>query len=423
MPRWIRPTRGTLAAINALTKNKPGRLLASIRDAVAANRRVWVEQTDATLRGLCWHDEVQPMINTAIAELGSGSGSTEYLITNPSIAGATTAQPGASVTLTASGGAYLWGGATGITYEWDYNGSLSTGVALAINAAATAGGVVTAKVRAKGTGGTVSDWVTHTLTAVANQAPSATGVTINLPATVTRGSTYTVTISGGSDADGTIATRTLTSPVGCTLSGASASTVNLTVNNDATSVSVTPVVTDNQGLSSVNGLAITRGGAAVVQPTGASGSKASGTHTVTIPAGVSSYTLVRNGGAGTAAVAGTTCSGGTTYHTAGQTGQIFTDGGWNTFTYSTTGCWNDVGLGAGVPTVYMGAASGGSAATAGAATTTSSGGTQIDSAAGAATGVTTAPAATSVVKSKDPATALTLTVVVAANGGTWIANW
>lgn len=56
--RWIRPTRGTLAAITALVKNKPGRLLASIRDATVGNRRLWVEQVDGSLKGLAWLDDL-----------------------------------------------------------------------------------------------------------------------------------------------------------------------------------------------------------------------------------------------------------------------------------------------------------------------------------------------------------------------------
>ncbi len=493
--RWIRPTRGTLAAITALVKNKPGRLLASIRDAAVGNRRLWVEQVDGSLRGLAWLDEVS-----------SGGGGGGSLVTAPTISGSTSAAAGSSVTLTASASvsAFADTGTTIAKYTWTKPDATTVdGATLAVTASATVGGTVTVKCRATDTIGNVSADKTFTLTTAANQAPSATGVTINLPATITRGSTYAVTISNGTDADGTIATRTLINPHGCTLSGSSGSTVNLTVNNDATSVSVTPVVTDNNGLSSTNGVAITRSGASIVQPAGTSGLKSTGTHTVTVPAGVSSITIAGNGGAGMAAVpasavtvnaakytfptvininSGTIslsvgfyvcCStslitvsyeinlAANTCNIAGIAGtMIINDGStkrWranvnfgdsNGRTYrrvvnvngGDVQVWNENADDAGVVGVvgfkrstYGYGTPGGadyiitsttsqlsSPGTAGAATTVS--GAASHTFAGAATGVATTPAATSVVKALNPATANTLTLVVG-SGGSCRVDW
>ncbi|WP_287601182.1 hypothetical protein [Thiothrix sp.] len=428
--RWIRPTRGTLAAITALVKNKPGRLLASIRDATVGNRRLWVEQVDGSLRGLAWLDEVSS---------GGGSGGGGSLVTAPTISGSTSAAAGASVTLTASASvsAFADTGTTIAKYTWTKPDATTVdGATLAITASATVGGTVTVKCRATDTLGNVSADKTFVLTTAANTGPSATGVTSNLPATVTRGSTYSVTFSGGTDSDGTIETRTASNPVGCTLSAASGSTVNVTINNNATSVSYDVRVTDNQGLQSTNSVTISRSGASIVQPSGSTGALPLGTSTVTIPAGVSSVSVSARGGAGTAAVAavaGTTCPDDGRYYFAagtylggpiGSAGVYYPD--FYTVAGSTapvSGCyWVNCNLSDGNGHYcWGGAATGGSAAvagTAGSATTVS--GAASATFAGSATGVAIAPAVTTQVLTLNPATSNTLTVV---NNGSATLNW
>ena len=136
--------------------------------------------------------------------------------------------------------------------------------------------------------------------------------------------------------------------------------VGVTIHNDATVVSFIVNVVDSAGLESNDTITISRTGSNVVQPTGDSGQLTSGTHSVTIPSGVSSISITGNGGAGLLAAPGdpTNISGAVTH----------------TF-------------------------------------------------AGSAYGVTTAPAASTIVKAVNPTSTNTLNVMVATNGGSLRIQW
>lgn len=77
MIRWLRATRGTLASITALTKNKPGRLMYSVRDALPGNRKLFVENAAGGLDALAWESHKHSPadligLNAAVTGLFSG---------------------------------------------------------------------------------------------------------------------------------------------------------------------------------------------------------------------------------------------------------------------------------------------------------------------------------------------------------------
>jgi hypothetical protein len=374
---------------------------------------------------------IATMISTALASWsGGGGGNGEYLITTPTVSGNTSAQAGASVTLIAASSAYLWGGSAGITYEWTVGSTVTTGATLALTASATVGGTVTAKCRALGTGGTTSASVTTTVTTSANNPPVVTGVTTTLPASVTRTSAYNITISGGSDPDGGAVSYALSNPVGCTLSAtATTGAVTVTVSSTATAVSFDVKTVDAQGLQSTTAITISRSGASVGQPSGTTGALPAGTSTQVIPAGISSITVISNGGVGPITNTATVPAGfGSSpsvnpliYNPATPVFTTFDGYGckWTyTYTGSTTlGVNNYSGVdchGATMaPTMQF-------AIGAGSATTVSDGGTTLVTSPGAAAGVRTYPAPITQVIALDPSISHALTIV---NNGSCTINW
>lgn len=55
---WPSVTSGTLSQIELLEKNQAGRLLASLKESLIDNQRVFVEMEDGTLRALAWEKPV-----------------------------------------------------------------------------------------------------------------------------------------------------------------------------------------------------------------------------------------------------------------------------------------------------------------------------------------------------------------------------
>ncbi len=294
----VRVTRGTKAQVDALTKNKPGRLLASILDAVTANQRMYVEMPDKTLRGLAWEGEGS-----------SGSADGVYLVTKPKITGSNAGAIGGAVTLTASGSASAFNNDTDtpttVLFNWTLpDGSKVNGQhGVDVPVAGTEGDVLTVRCQAEDSLGNKSQVVEHQITISANQPPSAALVVHDLPDTVVKGETYTVNLSGGTDADGDAITYELSSLIGCSASSDSGitSSVSITVDNNSTTLSFDVSVRDAAGLLSLDSVSVSRSSEEISNPSGSTGLLSEGTHTVSIPAGVDAITITGNGGAGTAA--------------------------------------------------------------------------------------------------------------------------
>jgi hypothetical protein len=232
-------------------------------------------------------------ISNAISGGGGGGGTAGNLITAPTISGTTSAQAGQSVTLTASGSAYLWGGSAGITYRWTKNAVTTDGSTLSVAAGETA------SVIALDANGNKSPTASQTITVSTNAPPSTPTIVTAIPATVTRGSTYPVAFAANDPEGGTV-TFAITNVVGCT-----ATSTSVTIDAAATSISFDVRAVDAQGLQSVAALAVSRSSGNVVSPTGDITVPAGTTRTIVIPAGTAgTVTLDGNGGAGKLATAG-----------------------------------------------------------------------------------------------------------------------
>lgn len=337
-----------------------------------------------------------------------GGGSSSPLITTPTITGNTSAPAGTSVTLSASSSAYLWGGSTGIGYEWTVNGVTSSGAAKTVTASATVGSTVIATCRAVGSNSTTSASASYTVTTSANTAPVSTGVVCawSNATSNTRNSSYTGTLSGATDTEGGALTYSITSPVGITItSQPNASGVfGYTVTAAATAISFAATVADSAGLTSA-AKTITYPGT-IAQPSGTSGALPIGTSTVTVPAGVSSITITSNGG-------GCNISGLTT-----AICQQYLNPAYEVVSGYPDGCWNVIyGIYDGRGMAHFGLAP------AGEATTVTAGGSIIATANGSAANVLPAPSPATTVIAKNPATALVLTVSVAQRGGAATLTW
>ena len=70
MTKDIRITRGTQAKVDALTKNKHGRIVASISDTDATKHRVYIE-VNGTHKGLAWKTEVDAKANSDLSNVGT----------------------------------------------------------------------------------------------------------------------------------------------------------------------------------------------------------------------------------------------------------------------------------------------------------------------------------------------------------------
>ena len=320
----------------------------------------------------------------ATGEKGDTTG-TGNLILSPTIAGALSALAGQSVTLTASGSQYLWGGNTGITYRWTKSGVTTDGATLSVAAGESV------SVIALDANGNTSPAVTRAVTVSLNAAPNVTALANTLPARLTRGTTYTYVLSGATDDLDAASTlqyqidtaassgiNTLT-----TANGTNGKSRGFTVNQNATAVVIVVYVVDTAGLESAR-VTITRDNSQLDTPILSSGVLSSGTHTVNVPVG--NYSITGNGGIGSMYVGSGNCE---TF--CNEAGCVTYNCDENAF--------------------YPGAP-----------TTVKNGSTLIQSFAGASSSdYSTLPASTTVVK--QAAAALTLTVVVAASGGKCKIDW
>lgn len=282
------------------------------------------------------------------------------LVLSPVITGPTSGLVNSIVTLSASGSISVFDniGATISKYIWiKPNGLIVEGDTINVQLSE---GINKVGCKAIDSLGNISNIVYKNVTTV-NQYPSGVNVTTTLPSVVTRGSTYTITISGGTDPDGNSVMYNISNVAGCTfstLTGISNSTA-ITINNNTNSIAFDIRVMDNNGLTSLDVISVSRSGANVVQPTGSSGNLSSGTHVITIPIGVSNITIEGNGGGS---------AGGQVYNTT-LTGSV-------THTFP-----------------------------------------------GSPSGTSTPPAATTLVKSVDPSKVDLITCNVATNGGTLKILW
>lgn len=393
--RWLRATRGTLAAVLALTKNKPGRLLASTLDPDASKHRLYLEIAGA-LRGLAWQDE--------ITAGGTSGGSSGNLITTPVItAPASVSSSGAATFSVTAAASPLLVNVTIARYEWAVNGAAlpDTGATVAVNKAA-AGASVTIRCRAVDSVGNSSAWAEKTVSTSPNAAPDATSVALvavstgAYPTTLKRSTTYALKISGGADAEdlypADYAFRNVTGALVANVqktalaSSSAQATFDLSVSAGVTLVKFDVVVIDALGAES-SPKSFLWDGTNLQDAGGTSGVMTSGTYTVVVPAG--QYSIRGNGGLGSMHV-GTGCCCVTDCNDAGCV------------TYN---CDDDV---------YY----------AGAKTTVKAGATTIQTFNGSAatsSGYKVLPALSTVVKTA--ATQTTLTVSVAASGGTCEIFW
>ena len=352
---------------------------------------------------IVWHEGYLPQLIAALTNAGlgqSGSGSAGYLITAPIITGATATQTGQSVTLTAGGSQYLWGGSTGITYRWTRGDGTKVDAAT-INA--IPGEAVS--VIGRDVNGNMSISVSRTVDLATNAPPNVTNLTHNLPSRLTLGQTYNYILSGATDDHDSAATLTYNIDtakcVGIASNTYSGNQRSLIVATDATSVSLVVYVADSQGAESVR-KTFTWDSTQLDKPYLGSGVLTTGVHTVNVPAG--DYTLIGRGGLGSSYMAGGGCSG--TY--------CYDNGSGGTDCVS---CLGGAGSDCGCDPEYE-------AYMAGDKTIVKKGATTVQSfngsAATSAAYNTLAPLTTVV---KTAATAITLTITVAASGGQCEVVW
>lgn len=387
---WTRATNGTLGAITALAKSLPGRLFFSGKEESLTAQKIFVERSDGSLRELAWKDEVSASIASAIDAIPEPASS--HFINTPVINGASTSTAGSTVALTAVIPEYVWGGISGVSVKWLMpDKSIRSGTSLTLTTPATIGEEIRVECFAEGTSGTTSGKRLHILSAAANSIPSVANVVSNLPANLTLGNSITVILSGATDVDGEALTYVLTNLIGCAVNVYETSgSFILTVVANATQVSFSARARDSKGAQSSSEVTFTRGAANLIQPTGTSGNLSTGTHTVVVPIGVSTVTLIGNGGAGVAYVACT------------PSYNQWCDGDSGCYSYS-AGCY------------------GGNAAAAGAATGIS--GAVSHTFSGAASGVASVPASSTAVYGVPTNTTKTLTIIVAGSGGNARVNW
>lgn len=328
-----------------------------------------------------------------------GNSANNNLITVPIITGATGALAGQSVTLTAAGSAYLWGGSTGITYRWTKNGVITNGATLSVGAGETA------SVIAIDANGNTSPAATRTIAVSTNSPPNIDALAHTLPARLTLGSVYNYILSGATDTEDASASLTynvdLVASSGIaaltTVSGTNGTQRGFTISPTATAVSLVVYVTDSMGAESAR-KTFTWDASKLDAPYMGSGVLTAGTYTVNVPAG--SYTIIGRGGLGSSyqEESGGGCSGTYCYDSNGTTECTCLGG-------SGADCGCD-------PVSYY------TAYNAGAQTLVMQGETTlatINGSAATAAGYNVLPALTTVVKTA--ATAITLTITVAANGG------
>ena len=239
-----------------------------------------------------------------------GTASNCILVTSPIITGSATASVGTSVTLTASGSHSALEDDIRVSiakYTWTKpDGTTVDGASLTVTANATTGGTVTVKCKATDTLGNVSADTAFTITSTAaNTLPTTPTIVTDLPASIVRGSSYTVKMAA-TDADGDAITFNAINVVGCSasqLTGITAAAgVTVTVDPQADTVSIGFKAVDSKGGQSTNALTLTRTGNTVTNPTGTTGFLTTGqTHVISVPNWADTATFTGNGGAGSAA--------------------------------------------------------------------------------------------------------------------------
>ena len=354
-----------------------------------------------------WHEGNLARLVTALnnAGLGQSSGpeSTFYLITSPTVTGATATQAGQSVTLTAGGSAYLWGGSSGITYRWTRADGTNVNAAT-INAIPGE----TVSVRARDINGNMSISVSRTVELATNAPPSVTNLTHNLPTRLTLGQVYNYTLSGAMDDKDAASSLNYNVDIAASVglqsltavSGVNGTQRGFTVATGATTVKLVVYVVDSQGAESIR-KTFTWDSSLLDKPYMGSGVLTTGTYTVNVPAG--DYTLIGRGGIGSVETVSGGCSGTYCYDIGGGTTECTCLGGMG----SDCGCDPDT-------INYL----------AGSKTIVKQGSTTIQSFNGSAATSTTynvIPTLSTVVKTT--ASAITLTITVAANGGQCEVLW
>ncbi len=341
---------------------------------------------------------VSRMISDALSNLStSGTG---LLITAPSVSGATAALSGQSVTLTAQGSQYLWGGSAGITYKWTKgDGSVVTGSTVSVLAGQSATVIATDANNNK------SPSVNVSVAISTNSPPNINALAHNLPSRLTRSTVYNYTLVGAiDDKDSAALLQYNIDTAACVgintltlVAGVNGTQRGFTVNADATMVKLVVYVTDSGGAESVR-KTFTWDAALLDNPVLSSGVLGPGTYTVNVPAG--NYAIIARGGLGSRSTE-TSCEGNVCYTYNGST---------------SCSCLGGAGSDCGCSSYYSYAA--------GAATTVKSGSTTIQSVAGSSptsAGYNTLPSLTTYVKTA--ATALSLTVTVGANNGQCEIQW
>ncbi len=283
------------------------------------------------------------------------------LVTSPIITGSATANPGTSVSLSASGSHSALEDDNRVSiakYTWTKpDGTTVDGVGLTVTANATTGGTVTVKCRATDTLGNVSADTTLIITSIANTLPSTPTVVSDFPINIVRGDTYTIKVTA-TDADGDNCTFNLINLVGCSagqLTGITAAAgVVVTVDPQADQVSVGFKSVDSKGGQSVGTLTLIRNGTNIVNPTGTTVFLTPGqTHVISVPDWADVATFTGNGGAGTSACANgqyhiganrrawslVTSGGSLSFFTAAGAQLSSPDPDYPESTTNTNGCW------------------------------------------------------------------------------------
>ncbi len=132
-----------------------------------------------------------------------------------------------------------------------------------------------------------------------NSPPATPTITSDLPATITRSSSYTVKFAA-TDPDGDAVTFSLSNLIGCTASQASGITtatgVAITINPQADTLSFNVAAVDSKGATSTP-VTINRAGNAIVNPTGSTGWLTAGQHVLDVPDWADTATFTGTGGA------------------------------------------------------------------------------------------------------------------------------
>ena len=180
------------------------------------------------------------------------------------------------------------------------SGITAAGVTLTINPQADTVSFDVTAVDSKGATSTATT-VSRTGSAIIslNSPPNAPSIVSDLPATITRNSSYTVKFAA-TDPDGDTVTFNLANVIGCTASqagGITSAGVTLSINPQADTVSFDVTAVDSKGATSA-ATTVSRTGSAIINPTASTGWLATGTQNISVPDWADTATFTGHGGVG-----------------------------------------------------------------------------------------------------------------------------